>query len=80
MKALYESHFIDALLRRKPESDRWLVRVRVSWQGDKREIRWGDGPSDGFETKEEAEKYGIDLGRRWIDEKRSRRDSGLFSQ
>ncbi len=74
MKALYESYFIQAHLRLKLGSDRWLVRVSVSRQGDSHVIRRFDGPPDGFQTKEEAESYGIQVGCRWVDEAKSSRD------
>ncbi len=72
MKVLYESYFIQTIVRRKPDSDRWLVSVRVSRQEDSHVIRWFDGPPDGFQTKEEAESYGIQAGCRWVDDAKSR--------
>lgn len=77
MKVLYEGYYVEALLRRKPDSDRWLVRVRVSWQAPMRESHSLEGPPDGFQTQEEAESYGIELGRKWVDDAKSRRDKLL---
>lgn len=74
MKVLYESYFIQAHLRRKPDRDRWLVRVIVSRQEDSHVIRWFDGPPDGFQTEKEAESYAIQVGCRCVDDVKSSRD------
>ncbi len=74
MKVLYESYFIQAHLRRKPDRNWWLVRVSVSRQEDSHLIHCFDGPPDGFRSREEAENYAIQVGCRRVDDLKPSRD------
>jgi hypothetical protein len=65
----YHGHRIQAVSREKPDSDRWDVEINVLYPeatGDKN--RRFEGPLDGFASKAEAESWGIEAGKKWIDD------------
>ena len=49
MKDNYQSHTIEVFPRPKADSDRWLVRIVISWnEGNDLRIQPFQGPVDGF--------------------------------
>lgn len=65
----YKRHLIESLSDLSPDGNRWLGKVIVLWEdaGTNRSQPF-DGPLEGFSTKSEAESWGIQFGRKWIDD------------
>jgi hypothetical protein len=69
MEMNYNGHRIQSVSRVKPDSDRWEVEINVLYPeaaGDKNE-RF-EAPLEGFVSKAEAESWGIEVGKKWIDD------------
>ena len=69
METNYNGHLIRSLGDEKPGTDKWIAKVVVMWPANGQdEIQQFDGPQQGFASKQEAESWGIQFGRKWIDD------------
>jgi len=65
----YKHHLIEYFGDRLPFSDKWSGRVRISWnENGKTKLAPFDGPVKGFSSLLEAEAWGLQLGKKWIDD------------
>jgi hypothetical protein len=67
MKLKHKDHTIECISRSIPFSDRWSAKVIISWSKTGTKIQEFDGPIGGFSSKADAEIWGIDFGKKWID-------------
>lgn len=64
----YKSHSIIPHCSINRATGFWTVKIEITWKADsRRETERLNAPRDGFKTKEEAETFGIELGKSWID-------------
>jgi hypothetical protein len=69
MEMNYHGHRIQAVSREKPDSNRWVVEINVLYpEVDVEKNQRFEGPLDGFASKAEAESWGIEIGKKWIDD------------
>jgi len=65
----YKQHLIQATALQFADSKKWAVKVIVSWdEAANGELRQFDGPIAGFDSQGEAESWGMQFGRKWIDQ------------
>jgi hypothetical protein len=68
MKIDYNGHTIESVATELPPDEIWCAKVIVSWSQERTEVRQFDGPVTGFRGKGEAEAWGIEFGKKWIDD------------
>ena len=69
MDDYFKGHEIRADATLNPDTNRWTSRATVSWdEGETHRIVPLNGPVDYSQSKEDAERYAIALGRKWIDD------------
>jgi hypothetical protein len=69
MEMNYHGHRIQAVSREKLDINRWVVEVNVLYpEVDVEKNKRFEGPLDGFASKAEAESWGIEMGKKWIDD------------
>jgi hypothetical protein len=65
----YKDHLIEYFSDRLPSSDKWRGKARISWvENGISNLTLFDGPIIGFSSLLEAESWGLEFGKRWIDE------------
>ena len=69
MQTNYKEHVIQSMAPRANPYSRWHVKIIVSWiEGPTNQMRQFDGPNAGFATQQEAEVWGIEFGKKWIND------------
>ena len=69
MNIIYRGHEINITASQIPDTARWTVKVVISWaEGDTEQIRQFYGPTSGFKSKADAEKWGSDFAQQWIND------------
>jgi hypothetical protein len=69
MDMTYKGHRISSFSRQNPDNCRWLVEIDVLWPEAGRDSNQRfEGPLDGFASKADAESWGIEMGKKWIDD------------
>jgi hypothetical protein len=69
MKINHNGHTIDSIGWQVPDASVWSAKVVVSWfeAGTEKTSKF-DGPVTDFRSKAEAETYGIEFAKKWIDD------------
>jgi hypothetical protein len=68
MDTTYKGHWISSFSRQNPDNDRWLVEIDVfSPQAGGGKNQRFEGPLEGFPSQAEAELWGIQVAKKWID-------------
>lgn len=68
METTYKGHRIQVFSHLKPDSHRWTVETHVLQPEINKELsRRFQGPLEGFASRTEAESWGIQTGKKWID-------------
>ena len=69
MIANYKNHAIEYFGEPIPFSDKGRGKVRISWnENGTRKISPFDGPIMGFSSLREAESWGLQFGKKWVDD------------
>jgi hypothetical protein len=67
---LYQGYLIVASSQRIETSGRWGVWVGVYWDANnERQSKVFNSLPDTFDTKKEAEKFGLQMGKEWIEKR-----------
>jgi hypothetical protein len=67
---LYDAYLIVASSQRGETTGRWTVWVGVYWGSEgTRESKVFNSLTDTFDTKNEAEKFGLQMGKEWIEKR-----------
>ena len=65
----HTEHLIEISATAIPNSHNWAATVLVSWDGEgQRNVHEFHGPADGFATQKDSESWGIEFGRKWIND------------
>ena len=67
---VYRTYHIVGIAQFNDKTGYWTPRVRVLWRdaGQEQKLEL-DGPSNRFQTRDEAEDHAISMGQDWIDKK-----------
>jgi hypothetical protein len=68
MKINHNDHTIESTGWQVPDTSVWSAKVVVSWSKTGAKIQEFDGPVADFRSKAEAETYGIEFAKKWIDD------------
>jgi hypothetical protein len=65
---LYKEHLIVAPATFHPDEQRWIPSVTISWKtGRKYHFHQIKGFPNRFDDKQQAENFGIEAGKAWLD-------------
>ena len=68
MFEVYKGYLIKIISIPLPNRSNWGANVLVHWyEGNTKRTQPLDGPASGFESRKEADSWGVQSGRKWID-------------
>jgi hypothetical protein len=69
MDTNYKNHLIKSVASPIPNSDHWTATVSITWsETNQEQLRKFDGPVAGFPSLGEAESWGVQFAKNWIDD------------